>query len=67
MEANEARLNQVKEAVRELFTTEEAVDQWLKTPADPLDGKQPLALLDSDEGTERVIGFAKGLAYGNFF
>lgn len=67
MDTNAARLNQIREDVRDLFTTEEAVDRWLRTPAAFLDGKRPLDLLDSTEGTERVIGVSKGLAYGNFF
>jgi uncharacterized protein (DUF2384 family) len=49
-----------------LFTTDEAVSEWLKRPALPFRGAAPIDLLDTDWGAREVEGFIRGLAYGNF-
>ena len=60
------RVARIWNSARDLFTTDEAIAQWLTTPAVPLGHVPPLDLLDTDVGAADVEGFIKGLAYGNF-
>lgn len=60
------RAARVRNLARDLFTTDEAVSEWLKSPASPLKGTAPIDLLDTDLGAREVEGFIRGLAYGNF-
>lgn len=60
------RVARIWNSARSLFTTDEAIAQWLMTPAAPLGHVPPLDLLDTDVGAADVDGFIKGLAYGNF-
>lgn len=49
-----------------LFTTDEAVAEWLKAPEVHFNGDTPLTKLRTEEGTEEVIALLWGLVYGNF-
>jgi putative toxin-antitoxin system antitoxin component (TIGR02293 family) len=60
------RAARVRNLAGDLFTTDEAISKWLKTPASPLKGAAPIDLLDTDFGAREVEGFIRGLAYGNF-
>jgi putative toxin-antitoxin system antitoxin component (TIGR02293 family) len=60
------RAARVRNLARDLFTTDEAISEWLKAPAAPLKGAAPIDLLDTDLGAREVEGFIRGLAYGNF-
>ena len=60
------RVARIWNSARDLFTTDEAIAQWLTTPVAPLGHVPPLDLLDTDVGAADVEGFIKGLAYGNF-
>ncbi len=51
---------------RKIFSTNEALEDWLNKPALALDGTKPIELLHTPEGVERVNGLLTGLAYGNY-
>jgi putative toxin-antitoxin system antitoxin component (TIGR02293 family) len=60
------RAARIHNLASDLFTTDEAVSEWLKRPALPFRGAAPIDLLDTDLGAREVEGFIRGLAYGNF-
>lgn len=60
------RAARVRNLARELFTTDQAISDWLKKPAPALGGAAPVDLLDTDLGAVRVEGLIRGLAYGNY-
>jgi putative toxin-antitoxin system antitoxin component (TIGR02293 family) len=60
------RAARIHNIARSLFTADEAVSEWLATPAEPLGDVAPIDLLDNDAGARAVEGFIRGLAYGNF-
>jgi putative toxin-antitoxin system antitoxin component (TIGR02293 family) len=60
------RAARIHNLAKNLFTTDEAVSQWLSTPAAPLHDVAPIDLLDTDVGAREVEGFILGLAHGNF-
>jgi putative toxin-antitoxin system antitoxin component (TIGR02293 family) len=50
--------------VREAFTTDEAVAQWLNTPDRSLGGKSPLDMLATDVGAATVENLARAMIHG---
>jgi putative toxin-antitoxin system antitoxin component (TIGR02293 family) len=60
------RLARIWNRAGDLFASNEAVAQWLMTPAPALGGMPPLDLLDTDVGANEVEGYITGLAHGNF-
>jgi putative toxin-antitoxin system antitoxin component (TIGR02293 family) len=60
------RVARMSHLAKDLFTTDEAITRWLKTPAIPFKGAAPIDLLETDRGEKKVEGFIRGLAYGNF-
>ena len=59
------RIAQIYRLARNLFTTDQAVAQWLATPAPALNGLEPLDLLDTGIGAQKVEAILQGIAYGN--
>lgn len=59
------RIARVHREARKIFTTDEAVSQWLRSPAPALDGLAPLDMLDTDMGAREVEAVLNGIAYGN--
>jgi len=59
------RLARLHRQARKVFTTDEAVSQWLASPAPALDGVEPIDLLDTDTGAREVESVLTGIAYGN--
>ena len=51
---------------RKLFTTDEAVSEWLSKPDASLGNMAPLDLLDTDLGAQEVENLLRTLAYGHF-
>jgi len=51
---------------RTLFTTDEAVSEWLSKPDASLGNMAPLDLLDTDLGAREVENLLRALAYGHF-
>jgi len=60
------RVARIWNAARGLFTTDQAIAEWLKTPSSALEGSAPLDLLDTDVGASEVEAYIRGLEYGNF-
>lgn len=60
------RVARIRNLARDLFTTDDAISQWLSTPAPALGHVPPIDLLDTDVGAMEVEGLIRGLAYGNF-
>lgn len=60
------RVVRIWNSARALFSSDEAIADWMARPASSLDHAAPLDLLDTDVGTSKVEGLIKGLAYGNF-
>jgi putative toxin-antitoxin system antitoxin component (TIGR02293 family) len=59
------RIARVHREARKIFTTDEAVSQWLRSPAPALDGLAPIDMLDTDMGAREVEAVLNGIAYGN--
>ena len=59
------RVVRVQRLGRKIFTTDEAVSQWLASPAPALDGLKPIDILDTDMGAREVESVLNGIAYGN--
>lgn len=59
------RIVRIQRLARTIFTTDEAVSQWLASPAPALNGLQPIDLLDTDIGGREVEAVLQGIAYGN--
>jgi putative toxin-antitoxin system antitoxin component (TIGR02293 family) len=60
-----ARLARVQSQARKIFTTDEAVSQWLSSPTPALNGRVPIDMLGTDKGTREVEAVLNGIAYGN--
>jgi putative toxin-antitoxin system antitoxin component (TIGR02293 family) len=60
------RVARVRNLGRTLFTTDEAVSEWLSKPDVGLDNMAPLDLLDTDLGAREVENLLRALAYGHF-
>ena len=52
-------------AARELFTTDQAVAQWLRAPAPALGGRRPCDLLGQPDGEAEVLAVLYAIAQGN--
>jgi putative toxin-antitoxin system antitoxin component (TIGR02293 family) len=59
------RIARVQRLARKIFTTDEAVSEWLGLAAPALDGAAPVDLLDTDTGAREVEAVLQGIAYGN--
>jgi putative toxin-antitoxin system antitoxin component (TIGR02293 family) len=60
------RVARVRNLGRTLFTTDEAVSEWLSKPDASLGNMAPLDLLDTDLGAREVENLLRALAYGHF-
>ncbi len=60
------RVARVRNLGRVLFTTDEAVSEWLSKPESALGDMAPLDLLDTDLGAREVENLLRALAYGHF-
>ena len=58
------RVVRVQRLAREVFTTDEAVAEWLRTPDHSLGMKAPLNMLTTDIGTAKVENLAKAMIHG---
>ncbi len=59
------RIARIQRQARKIFTTDDAVSQWLASPAPALDGVAPIDMLDTDVGAREVEAVLNGIAYGN--
>ncbi len=59
------RIARVQHQARKVFSTDEAVSDWLTSPAPALEGTKPIDLLDTDIGAREIEAVLNGLAYGN--
>ena len=60
------RIARVRNLGRALFTTDEAVSEWLSKAEQTLGNIAPLNLLDTDFGAREVENLLRALAYGHF-
>ena len=58
------RVVRVQRLARQVFTTDEAVAEWLRTPDRSLGMKAPLNMLTTDIGTAKVENLAKAMIHG---
>ncbi len=58
------RVVRVQRLAREVFTTDEAVAEWLRTPDRTLGMKAPLNMLTTDIGTAKVENLARAMIHG---
>ena len=58
------RVLRVRRIAREVFTTDEAVAQWLNAPDRSLRGKTPLDMLATDVGAKEVENLARAMMHG---
>jgi putative toxin-antitoxin system antitoxin component (TIGR02293 family) len=58
------RVVRVRRLARAVFTTDEAVAEWLRTPDRSLGMKPPLDMLTTDIGTAKVENLAKAMIHG---
>jgi len=59
------RIARIQRLARTIFTNDDAVSQWLSSPAPSLDGLSPIDLLDTDTGAREVESTLQGIAHGN--
>ncbi len=59
------RTARVLRQARRIFSTDEAVSGWLRSPAPALAGQRPIDVLDTDLGAREVEAVLNGIAYGN--
>jgi putative toxin-antitoxin system antitoxin component (TIGR02293 family) len=59
------RIARIQSQARKVFSTDEAVAGWLRSPSPALDGTLPIDLLDTDLGAREVESVINGMAYGN--
>jgi len=60
------RVARVRNLGRTLFTTDEAVSEWLSKPDSSLANMAPWDLLDTELGAREVENLLRALAYGHF-
>ncbi len=58
------RIVRVRHLLKELFTTDEAIAEWLEAEDDFLGNRTPLAMLSTDVGTAKVENLVKGMIHG---
>ena len=59
------RVARVQSLARTIFSNDEAVAEWLSSPAPALNGAKPITFLDTDTGAREVESVLNGIAYGN--
>jgi putative toxin-antitoxin system antitoxin component (TIGR02293 family) len=59
------RIARIQHQARKIFSTNEAVSGWLRSPAPALEGALPIDLVDTDLGAREVESVLNGIAYGN--
>lgn len=59
------RIARIQRVARKIFTSDEAVSQWLSASAPALNGSKPIDMLDTDMGAREVEALLQGIAYGN--
>ncbi len=59
------RIARIQTLGRSIFSTNEAVAEWLRAPAPALNGIKPIDLLDTDTGAREIEAVLHGIAYGN--
>jgi putative toxin-antitoxin system antitoxin component (TIGR02293 family) len=50
---------------KRIFSSDGAAADWLKSPAQTLNGQRPIELLDTDIGARTIESILNGIAYGN--
>lgn len=59
------RIARVQSLARNIFSTDNAVAEWLSAPAPALHGAKPIDFLDTDTGAREVESILYGIAHGN--
>jgi len=59
------RIARIQKQAKKIFSTDEAVSEWLTSPAPALEGTKPIDLLDTDLGAREIEAVLNGIAYGN--
>lgn len=59
------RIARIQHQARKIFSTDEAVSDWLMSPAPALEGAKPIDLLDTGLGAREIEAVLNGIAYGN--
>jgi putative toxin-antitoxin system antitoxin component (TIGR02293 family) len=59
------RTARVLHQAKKIFSTNEAISGWLRSPAPALEGARPIDLLDTDLGAREIESVLNGIAYGN--
>jgi len=60
------RVARLRNLGRTLFTTDEAVSEWMSKPDASLGNMAPWELLDTDLGAREVENILRALSYGHF-
>jgi len=60
------RVARIHNLARTLFSSDEAISQWLSKPDPALGNRAPLDLLDTDLGSREVEDLVQSLAFGQF-
>lgn len=55
----------IRNQARTIFTDDEAISEWLASPASALGGVKPIDLIDTDVGARTVEALLQGIAHGN--
>jgi len=58
------RIERIKKMARLILPNDEAVDEWLRTPAAPLGNRAPIDLLETDAGIREIERFVIGVGAG---
>jgi putative toxin-antitoxin system antitoxin component (TIGR02293 family) len=59
------RVARIQTLGRTLFSTDDGVADWLRTPAPALHGTKPIDLLDTDTGAREIEAVLHGMAFGH--
>jgi putative toxin-antitoxin system antitoxin component (TIGR02293 family) len=59
------RIARIQTLGRSIFSTDDAVAEWLRAPTPALGGIKPIDLLDTDTGAREIEAVLHGIAYGN--
>lgn len=60
-----SRRERIQQLARTVFSSDDAVAQWLATPAPALGGRKPEEVLKTEAGAAEVEGVIAGIAHGN--
>jgi putative toxin-antitoxin system antitoxin component (TIGR02293 family) len=58
------RVVRLRHLLKDVFTTEEAIAEWLDTPDEALSNRTPLEMLATDVGAAKVENLAKAMIHG---